>query len=290
MKRDFTLIELLVVIAIIAILAAMLLPALQQARERAHASGCVNNLKNTGAVGTLYLDDNRMQWPAGTSTSTGKISSGFQWPVCLTRGKYIANFSYLSGTATRWGEMKGFFCPRIGFQPLKSGGTEQWTPQVYGTPRMNRIDHVGYCWKFNLPTINEVCKNKSAGSDSWTSANKTSSPSNRLWFADSAYRDGDSKLLHQRSLFYAPDDGRTMICPRLYAVHNGRLNFATQDGHVASSDIEGMKGNYYTMYGRGGESGNNAEFKGRNYSVPVSAYLLIDSEVTTASCFGFLEN
>ena len=58
-KACFTLIELLVVIAIIAILAAMLLPALSAARARARTSNCLGNLKQFGTAVTMYTQDNK---------------------------------------------------------------------------------------------------------------------------------------------------------------------------------------------------------------------------------------
>ena len=110
--KFFTLVELLVVIGIIAVLAAMLMPALGKAREKAKQADCLNNEKNLSLAITMYSNDNRSHFPFTTQGAVGCGVYGgwirYENFPCPTEGL----FDIESGTLFSYvGTVKVYRCP-----------------------------------------------------------------------------------------------------------------------------------------------------------------------------------
>ena len=246
-RKNFTLIELLVVIAIIAILAGMLLPALNQAREKGRAASCTSNLHNTYLTARQYLDDNGDFWP-NCNCQVPRNEGNCWWPYRLSISGYLT-YKANSANELRYVDMKANHCPSVPYDVTQLN-TYQTYASSYNVYNASTQPWHGYILKETFAKTN--------GGDHIA-------PSNRMLLMDAFQRPANRtasacNVIQNNSKAYA-DYGHPM------PMHSGRINLVTQAGNAVSLLPAEMK-NYYTpMY-----SDNNTQ-----HLTPLRYYSFKDS-------------
>ena len=199
MKRNFTLIELLIVIAIVAILASMLLPALNSARKKGRQTKCVSNFKQCGTALVMYCDTNNQYFPPFCGTTSDK-----EWwhYIAVDQGWVPKREDWTWRSALK--SLRFFVCPE---EPL--------------------LAVLNYGSYLPMHTINKSFYYGSAGAKS----SRVSEPSNTIQTFEQV-PSGNLGTAWISSGDWNQDYG--IVHPAVSMRHSGRSNILYCDGHVAA--------------------------------------------------------